>query len=136
MTTIIATKDRMIADSYVTASVAFNTQKIFKIKNSLFGYCGELGECLLMLEWIKDGCHKKHKPKIDESELIQINGKRIVVWDKHLIPILVSNPIYAIGSGSHYALGAVAAGASLEKAMEIASTLCTYTKPPFTSISI
>jgi hypothetical protein len=42
-----------------------------------------------------------------------------------------ANGIYSIGSGSAYALGALAAGATMKQAMEISSELTAFTSGPY-----
>lgn len=138
MTTIIATANRMLADSYVTWDSPFLTSKIYKVGKTLCGYCGEdMGNCLKLIEWLSNGAKKKDKPQIKgDNAVVQIDGKKIIMWDKHLVPILIIQPVYTMGSGGQYAMGAIAAGATLLQAMEIASQNCNHTKPPFVDLSI
>ena len=65
--------------------------------------------------------------------IIACNGELFDV-DQELSVTRDISGIYAVGSGASYALGAVHAGASPLKALEIATTLSAYTAPPFHSI--
>jgi ATP-dependent protease HslVU (ClpYQ) peptidase subunit len=62
--------------------------------------------------------------------LIAVNGVIFDV-DQDLVASRNEPGIYAVGSGSSYALGALHAGADIMGAMEIAASLTVYTAPPY-----
>lgn len=138
MTTIIATATRMMADSYIGSDSPFRTAKIYKVGKTLCGYCGnDMGNCLKIIEWLSTGKKKKDKPTIKgDNDVLQIDGKTMILWDKHLVPIIVTQEVYTMGSGGAYAMGALSFGATFEEAMEIAAKHCNYTKPPFVDMKI
>jgi hypothetical protein len=138
MTTIIATKNRMLSDTLIGGEPPFHSSKIISVKDSLIGFAGDdVGKCLRFVRWIAEGANLNDPPdNVKGVEIIQINGSEIILWDNHLAPIKIFDPVYSIGSGAGYALGAIDAGVSLEKALEIASKRDINTKPPFLDFTI
>lgn len=81
---------------------------------------------------------KEHDFKWDEKDdetkfafLIAIGGEVFDIADDFAVCIDVGG-IYGIGSGSSLGIGALKAGASMKKALEIAANKDPYTAPPFT----
>jgi ATP-dependent protease HslVU (ClpYQ) peptidase subunit len=75
------------------------------------------------------------KPETEDKEggfnfLIAIDGELFDIGDDFSV-VLRDDGIYGIGIGSSYAVGALYAGASIEKALEIAATNDIYTSGPF-----
>ena len=62
--------------------------------------------------------------------LIAVGGEVFYI-DQSFSVCLDSSGFYAIGSGADFAIGALAFGASIEKALEIASQFDPYTESPF-----
>ena len=58
-------------------------------------------------------------------------GGEIFDIDEDLSVSRNDKDMYAIGSGSSYALGALAAGADINRAMEIAAELTAFTSGPY-----
>jgi len=80
---------------------------------------------------------KLHEYKWDKDEdeikfnfLIALGGQVFEIEDDMSVTI-DSNGFYGIGSGSPYAIGALEAGATMAKALEIAAKNDAYTSPPF-----
>ena len=74
---------------------------------------------------------KKKKPKIHgEFEALVLTPKGLYHVDDGLSFNLVNDPWFAIGSGSHAALGALHAGKTLEEAVEIACRVDVNSGPP------
>jgi ATP-dependent protease HslVU (ClpYQ) peptidase subunit len=74
-----------------------------------------------------------HDDKTDEYEflfLMAVNGTIYEVDDTYSV-FLRDDGIYGLGSGSSYAIGALASGANWKKAMQIAAKNDVYTAPPF-----
>jgi hypothetical protein len=82
-------------------------------------------ECLEENSWKSD-------PKDDStfSMLIAYAGELFDIGDD-LSVLLNDDGIYGVGNGSKYAIGALFAGASVEKALEIAAHNDIYTSGPF-----
>jgi ATP-dependent protease HslVU (ClpYQ) peptidase subunit len=64
------------------------------------------------------------------SMLIAFDGEIFDIGDDFSV-VLNSEGIYGVGAGSQYAIGALYAGASVEKALEIAANNDVYTSGPF-----
>jgi ATP-dependent protease HslVU (ClpYQ) peptidase subunit len=64
------------------------------------------------------------------SMLIAFDGEIFDIGDDFSV-VLNSEGIYGVGAGSQYAVGALYAGASVEKALEIAANNDVYTSGPF-----
>ena len=64
------------------------------------------------------------------SFLIAFDGEIFDIGDDFSV-VLNSEGIYGVGAGSQYAIGALYAGASVEKALEIAANNDVYTSGPF-----
>jgi ATP-dependent protease HslVU (ClpYQ) peptidase subunit len=64
------------------------------------------------------------------SMLIAFDGELFDIGDDFSV-LLNNQGIYGVGNGSKYAIGALYAGASVEKALEIASQNDIYTSGPF-----
>jgi len=82
-------------------------------------------ECLEENSWKAD-------PKDDSgfSMLIAFDGEMFDIGDDFSV-LLNNDGIYGVGNGSRYAIGALFAGASVEKALEIAAHNDIYTSGPF-----
>ena len=81
----------------------------------------------------KDNDYKYDKDSGDDYNflfLIAINGEVFEIADDFSVCIDIDG-IYGIGSGSSYAVGALKAGADLQKALEISSQLDPHTSAPF-----
>ena len=127
MTTILASmKHRvMVADSHVSSGGSgFKTQKIFRVNDKLVGFSGVLSHALKFIEWMKHGTPlnlaQSAKDGDTSFEALVMDGGFLYYYDQELVPATIDDPIYAIGSGSDYALGAIDAGATPKRAVEIA----------------
>lgn len=97
--------------------------KIYRLNDgSLVGLAGGYAECLMALEWLdRDDDDETPKPEVEETTLIRITPDNdIICYTKHLHPLQVYMEYIAIGSGSEYAMGAMAQGATAEEAIAIA----------------
>jgi ATP-dependent protease HslVU (ClpYQ) peptidase subunit len=126
MTTILASKKHrvMVGDSYASGGGSgFSTIKVFNIGDRLVGFCGNLTHGLKFIEWLKHGTAITNVYDKEEHtfEALVMDSTGIHYYDNELISAEVMEDIYAIGSGAPYALGAIDAGASPKKAVEIAA---------------
>ena len=83
-------------------------------------------ECLEENGWKKDNEDKD----AGFSMLFAFDGEVFDIGDDFSV-LLNSDGIYGVGNGSQFAIGALYAGASVEKALEIASNNDIYTSGPF-----
>jgi ATP-dependent protease HslVU (ClpYQ) peptidase subunit len=83
-------------------------------------------------------CFKENDLKLDDEKddeprfalLIAVGGEVFDIADDFAVS-LSSSGFYGVGSGSSLAIGALEAGATIEKALEIASKHDPYTAAPF-----
>lgn len=146
MTTIVATKDAIGADTLVVVEgqAPYHTKKVIAHKGSLYGAAGDGGDCTRMIEWAKRGFDMESKPKFrskpgseGEATLLVVNKEGIfIMMASDLFPELVDSPFYAIGSGAGAALGAMDMGADIEKALEVAAKYDSNTGAPFTILKL
>ena len=102
-----------------------NIDKITRLKD---GRCmsgaGRMDDLAEVAAWIVAGMKPADKPEIeaDDSEFILVypNGDAFWLSTPFLRPVKIHDEFYALGSGAQYALGAMAAGASAKRAIEIA----------------
>lgn len=124
MTTIATDGESMFSDSQQTGSYIDRVVvvKVYKVKGSLWGFCGSIAQGLVFLKWLDGG----DKPTdLDAFEALQVDDEgKVFNWQRRLQPVEVGTPA-AIGSGGEYAMGAMMAGASPRKAVEIACELDT-----------
>ena len=94
---------------------------------AIAGGCGTVVFSNAVIEWLDRGAPADDRPEMpgpDDSFTVLVvseNGAYLYCDSVHPVPIGHIN--WAIGSGQEYALGAMVAGASAKKAVEIACTL-------------
>jgi ATP-dependent HslUV protease subunit HslV len=130
MTTIAYRDGVMAADSACFNEGLYEGEvdKIWPLSDvGLLGCCGEYGAILKVVEWLKAGGEPKLKPRLSrESEFAGLLVKRegeVMHYQIGLRPLCIMAEFHAIGSGRQIAIGAMAAGASAEEAVQIA---CRY----------
>ncbi|MGI9449467.1 MAG: hypothetical protein ACR2QH_02265 [Geminicoccaceae bacterium] len=130
MTTIAYRNNIMAADSACFDSSLYQgeVEKLWILPSvGLIGCCGEIGAMIRVVDWLRDGGERKRCPDLpDDCEFEGIVVSRegeVLHYDRHLVPIRVANEFHAIGSGRKLALGAMMAGASAKRAVQIA---CQY----------
>lgn len=125
--TTIATNGEMVVADRQTSDLNFGYKsqaKIERVGEFIIGACGSVGDCLLYSQWFKEGQPKSAKlPKTTKGfcGLAVHESGRIFEFVALGLCQEVNEPFYAIGSGTHFAIGAMAAGASPKKAVQIAS---------------
>lgn len=130
MTTIAWDGITLVADRQTTkGSTRGSMKKIYQLNNNKFlAGAGDTVEINMVYQWLKAGGKKKSKPDIEESEFLLLDKRARLCYsmDHRLVPMLCEG-YAAIGSGSDFALGAMHAGATAERAVIIASKLDVYT---------
>lgn len=136
MTTVVATKQAIFADTLCAYTVPFRFSKVAKIKDAIFAGAGDdFLNIHLFYEWQRG----KQKPKYAadaDFDIIEVNPRGLFLWDQKLIPIQLNEPFYAIGTGAAYAMGALAAGATPEQAVLIAANFDTNTRGPVEQVNL
>ncbi|MCK5013229.1 MAG: hypothetical protein KAS66_05375 [Candidatus Omnitrophica bacterium] len=124
MTTIATDGKSMACDSRLIGSHIdqINTKKIFRVRGKIVGIAGALAEALIFVDWLKSET-KDTKPDLSDSfEAIVVGPNGVDWYGDRLVAVSVGIPA-AIGSGGDYAMGAMMAGATPKKAVEIAKKL-------------
>ena len=85
-----------------------------------------------MRECLEENDYKSDPSDKDSgfSMLIAFDGELFDIGDDFSV-LLNGDGIYGVGNGAKYAIGALDAGASVEKALEIAAKNDIYTSGPF-----
>lgn len=136
MTTIIATRKALYADTLCPHTVPFKFSKIVRIGDSLFAGAGTLSHISKYLDW-KRGGDKPEFPAEADFDILEINRHGIFLHDQDLAPpIKLKEKHYAIGSGAQYAMGALAMGASVEQALVVAARFDPDTQVPIEILSL
>lgn len=104
-----------------------NVSKIFKLKDGRYAAgCGNSYHALCaVVAWMNAGSKADSRPDIpadDAPDMIVIDKKGVVSWViwPYVNGVALTEPFFAVGSGSEFALGAMAAGANARRAVEIA----------------
>jgi ATP-dependent protease HslVU (ClpYQ) peptidase subunit len=116
------------ADSQATAGTRKHaTQKLIRCGNAFVACAGACDQGELFKAWYQSGADPdKYPKKLDDFVGIVVTQLgAFIYWDKP-VAVPISAP-YAIGSGAKAAEGAMRAGASAHKAVEIASLIDLYT---------
>lgn len=133
MTTIVYRDGVMAADRLITSNGIRrgHSKKIFKAANgALIGVSGSAGLADRFVSWIGDGGREEERPRIPEgSDLFAIVAYpegEVAVFSERLVPQVIEAPFAATGSGNEIALGAMAMGASAERAVAVAIEFDAY----------
>ena len=123
MTTIACDGLTMAGDGQAEAQgtiVSTKRQKVFRLNDgSLFGASGRTIDSEAVAKWLVDG-GKKPKVKSEFTALRLHPDGRLDYLTDALEPVKIDIPA-ATGSGMDFALGAMSAGATAEKAVGIAA---------------
>jgi len=113
--------------------------KVFQISKHLwFAGAGDYCQIVEVSEWLKAGSPSDDKPAVDgDSDYLLIDkGKPYWLTVPYLRRVKINEKVAALGSGSMYALGAMAAGADAWLAVKIASSLDPNTGKGITVIKV
>jgi ATP-dependent protease HslVU (ClpYQ) peptidase subunit len=105
-----------------------NACKLFRLKDgSVLAGAGHFDEVIEVVAWFNAGCKEGTKPVLDDdpdnsTDFVLACPSGIAYWltSPFLRRVEIKDPFYAIGSGAQVALGAMAAGATPKRAVEIA----------------
>lgn len=125
MTTVAVDKTSMACDLQFTHSSGLKFKGFTKCKvvpklisTSMFGAekvivgaCGDADKMGYAWAWLEDPVGFGKLPKLKEVEFVALTSDGDILTSSNLKNwIKVDEPFYAIGSGSHFAIGAMAAG--------------------------
>lgn len=140
MTTLAYRDGVLAADSLATAGGIRDSEvlKVRKIGRLLTAGCGSGALCEKFVGWVQRGMPGNSPWEgsgADGNSLLVAPDRSLVVFGVNG-PWRVDRPFYALGSGGDIALGAMAAGASAEEAVEIAIRFDVYSGGPIRSIRL
>lgn len=123
MTTVAWRAGVIAADRKVDSWM--NVGKLFRLKDgSILSGCGNYDDIVEVAHWLRHGAKDDAKPDLARNEsdflIAKPNGSCVWLTDPFLRQVVVLDEYIAIGSGAQFALGAMAAGASSKRAVEIA----------------
>ena len=146
MTAVVARKCRgyveIGADSRVTLGNLSTIQAV-KLTRFPWGAIGVAGTGRVegVLNGIASGCDSfasavayAEKRLAEPDQMLLTDGRTIAYTERKSTAL--AQRYAAIGSGGEVALGAIAAGATVRRALQIASDLCPTVGPPFTVLRI
>ena len=125
MTTIAYDGKTLAADRQMGGWM--NVGKIFKLKDGSYaaGAGNNFDAIRRIVAWLIAGSKQDARPEIreqDAPDLLIVDKHGVcnwMTWPYHEGPV-ITEPFFAVGSGSEYALGAMASGMSARRAIEIA----------------
>lgn len=134
MTTVAATKSQIAADKQVThaSGLKFKSPcKLFTFDNPaiyktpfILGLSGDLDVALELLEFFySPEDFKLHKNYRSAEFLVLTYDQKLFTFADPRKWVPVGDRFYAIGSGSHFAMGAMGFGATPEEAVRVATKL-------------
>jgi hypothetical protein len=110
-------------------------EAFFGARKAIVGYSGSSGDIGTVFSWLSDPSGKA--PRVKNSELIVLTSNKEIYTNYNLGGwVFVDKPFYSIGSGAHFALGALASKRSSSHAVEVASELDSHTGFGVTEIKI
>lgn len=144
MTVIVSDGQTVAADGLVCAGdepMVFDRQKIRAAGGVVIGFAGDDRFCEPVVDWYYRGCDPDTMPKTPDGEAHEWS---FVVFKPDHVTTYHSKSVYpqnypypfAIGSGQDYALGALYAGATPEKAVRIAMRLNVHSGGKVTVVPI
>lgn len=134
MTTIAANKTQIAADRQLTHSSGIkfkSASKLFSFEHPaiykapfVVGLCGDMDLALEVLEFFRNPETFKLPKNYRGAEFLVLTGdKKLYTFADPRKWLPIGDKFYAIGSGSHFAMGAMGAGKTPEEAVRIASKL-------------
>lgn len=128
---------------YNSGGVIVRGEKIEQLPNGWwFAGAGDSAAIEQIKRWAKARWALRSRPKLEELlkipdislECLVVDPKTDRLWhiDLSFVPLLVTDPYLAIGSGGNYALGALDHGATVRQALAIAAKRDPDTSGPFT----
>jgi hypothetical protein len=123
MTTAAFDGEWLVADRLMGSRHTVN--KIFDLGDGRYlTGCGDYCQLIEVAEWLKAGSPPDAKPDVDgDTDFLLIEkGRPHWLTVPYLRKVRLTERVAAVGSGSQYALGAMAAGADARKAVQIATT--------------
>ena len=141
MTTVIVDLKRkqLGADTQCTMmGTITRTRKIVTLDDgTLVGCAGDVNAITQFIESLRTGIAFEMEEDESYVALVCKPDNRVFTYmdGKGPIEINASTKFFAIGSGAHYAMGAMQSGKTIDKALQYAAELDPYTSGPFDIVS-
>jgi len=137
MTTVVTDGKSMMSDSQITdgSTITKYYGKVRKIGHNLVGVAGDLESCEMFFRWYANPTSKPPQLR-GQFEALVVDKHGIYSYGKRFVPMKLEETFYAIGSGYKIALGALEAGANLERALEIAAKRDSFTGLDFVKVTL
>lgn len=117
MTTIVATRQAIYADTLCSYTVPFKVNKIVRIGRSVLAGTGDMDDLQRFFSWRRG---EGDQPVLEgDTDIVEVCSDGIFLWGKKLVRLPIEEDTYAIGSGCQYAMGALAMGATPTQAIKI-----------------
>ncbi|MGH6820872.1 MAG: hypothetical protein ACREDU_08445 [Methylocella sp.] len=128
MTTICWDGKTLAADTFAHGSVIVKVHKLYRLSDgAMFGAAGSCQEAMAVLAWLNGG----EKPADLENFVgLIITRAGAQFLGERLMREPVLEPFYAIGSGAHFAIAAMACGKTAIEAVRLAERFDPYTGGP------
>lgn len=109
----------MAADSQAFSDVKSRFQKLYRLPDgALFGAAGSVQEILAVLEWLRGG----EKPTgLQDFAGMVVGPAGGAILGVRLMREPIAEPFYAVGSGNHFAIAAMACGKTAPEAVRLAA---------------
>jgi len=135
--TIAADGQRTHGGDCVVPGDVHNKLHVLK-SGSVFAGAGDVGEILMVADWLDAGCKPGDRPKLSNDGfggLIAHPRGRCEKIDSNLRPMPVNSRFMAVGSGESFALTAMYLGKTAEEAVRVASKFDVFTNGNVTSMT-
>jgi hypothetical protein len=110
-------------------------EALFGAKKAIVGYAGNSGDIGAVFGWLSNPVDKA--PRVKNTELIVLTSNKEIYTNYNLNGwTFVDKPYYSIGSGSHFAMGAMAVGKGSAKAVAVACEMDPATGLGITEIKL
>jgi len=125
ITTIAWDGKTLAADTLAQTSVNLKARKLHRLSNgAMFGAAGSCQEIAAVLAWLNGG-EKPSDLDVFEGLIIEKHGAERL--GERLMRLPVFEAFWSIGSGSHFAIAAMACGKSAVEAVRLAARFDPYT---------
>ena len=140
MTTVVFRNGVMAGDTAIfdRGTYCGEAHKVFRNdRGALLGVCGCMSAMAQLRDWFLAGAEgEPPELKDEDSEGLLVRADGVVEWiGAGRKRIEMAGEFFAIGSGFHVAMGALAAGATARRAAEIACDLDSKTRRPIDVVS-
>lgn len=141
MTTVVYdTRTReMVSDTQMSLHNV-QVDKIYRLPdNSIVGMAGRYATLLAAVEYLStpEG-EEVEKPQMEDSDILLLvnQDNEVFLYTNNLVAMPLYGDYIAIGSGSEYAMGAMAQGATAEEAVAIAHKFDPNTGPNIVRVEL